>query len=62
MNYWHTWDPLPISTWIEIFLVFSLQVGPQSALMIVVFYVPEIEGGLEKNNLSLSIRLGQAGV
>ena len=38
----HIRAPLQISSWIEIFLVFSLQVGSQSDLMIVVFYVSEI--------------------
>ena len=37
MIYCHTWAPLPISTWIEIFLVFSFQVGPQSDLIIIIF-------------------------
>ena len=42
MTYCHTRAPLPILTWILIFLVISLQVMLQSDLMIVVFYVPEI--------------------
>ena len=34
--------PLAFQTWIEIQLVFSLQVGPQSGFIFVVLCVPEI--------------------
>ena len=42
MIYCRTRAPLQISTWIDILLVFSFQVGPQSDLIIVAFYIPEI--------------------
>ena len=42
MTYCPTQAPLPISTWIEILLVFSFEVWPRTDLMIVVFYVPDI--------------------